>query len=108
MNGLIWLVCGILLLLSSKAFRPVAYHRQIFPSMLSEVAVPRLTARKAATIEPTILRTISTITAIKNRPLSKSTVLTNIRTSFCLKCHSTIHSCIQWVRCTNCRRKRAF
>jgi hypothetical protein len=55
--------------------------------MLSEVAVPRLTARKAATTEPTIQKAISKITAIKNRPFSMATVLSSIRTSLCLIWH---------------------
>ena len=41
-------------------------------------AFPRLTARKAATIEHTIQSAVSKIIAIKNRPFSKSTVLSSI------------------------------
>jgi glyoxylate utilization-related uncharacterized protein len=47
--------------------------------MFSEVAVPRPTARKAATIEPRIQTAVNKIIAIKNKPSSKSTVLSSIR-----------------------------
>ena len=47
--------------------------------MFSEVAVPRLTASKAATIEPRIQTDVNKIIAIKNKPSSNSTVLSSIR-----------------------------
>jgi hypothetical protein len=44
------------------------------------VALPRLTARRAATIEPTIEKPSSKSTPSENRPPSNSTVLASIRT----------------------------
>src|ERR1700680_1500119 len=46
--------------------------------MPSEVAIPRFTAGKSATIEPTTQTTVSKIIVIKNRSFSKSTVLSSI------------------------------
>jgi hypothetical protein len=42
----------------------------------------RLTARKAATIEPTVQEPMIKVTALKSRPHSNSTVLVSMRMSF--------------------------
>jgi hypothetical protein len=47
-------------------------------------ALPRLTARRAITIEPTIQEPISKVRALKKRLTSSSTILSSIRESFCL------------------------
>jgi hypothetical protein len=51
-------------------------HLLVLTAML-----PRLTARRAATIEPTIQEPITKVRALKNRPPSNSTVLSSMRTS---------------------------
>ncbi len=44
-------------------------------------ALPRLTARKAATIEPTIQAPISAVTALNDNAPNNSTILSSIRTT---------------------------
>jgi hypothetical protein len=45
------------------------------------VALPRLTARKAATIEPTIQVPISAVRAVKDSAPNNSTILSSVRTT---------------------------
>jgi hypothetical protein len=55
----------------------------VIPSpLVVTVALPRLTARRAATIEPTIQKLISKGRAIKHKPPSNSTVLSSMHATF--------------------------
>jgi hypothetical protein len=65
------------------------------------VALPWLTARRAATIEPTMQEPISKIKALKNRPPSNSTTLSSIRTSLVCSSGCPEHKFTEWG--TDCR-----
>src|ERR1700719_1352050 len=67
------------LLRPSETIRWGMKTRQRFHLLIFAVALPRLTARRAATIEPTIQEPISKVTALNNTSPSNSTALSICR-----------------------------
>src|SRR5258708_38757399 len=71
----IWLLQGTLWLRSSEAVHLSHETEDLLHLLVSTARLPRPTARRAATIEPTMQEPISKARALKNRPPSNSTRL---------------------------------
>ena len=74
----VWLLQGILWLRSSEAVHLSHETEDLLHLLVPTVWLPRPTARRAATIEPTMQEPISKARALKNRPPSNSTLLFSI------------------------------